>query len=270
MTMRAYSTYQIALMTLIGIKRRLNLVVVGANDGKNNDPIYEFAMSRSDVTKILLIEPNTLLTPYLLSNYSSHPSHQVANCAIGEEGMLTLYVIKQDAWDRFRPAYAQGWPAYRAATGLTSAIKSHLEKALAEQSIDPESAIETLNIPAKKLKTLLDELKWPVPIDVLQIDAEGYDDVVIFNSNLDCTRPTLIHFENHNMPRDKHKSLKKFLSDQHYSVYDLRGDSLAVDGRFNLTSIALNLIVFISCGIEFVFRVFRKLSRVAKGIFAKN
>ena len=56
--MRLYTKYQVALRTLIEIKHQLNIVVVGANDGKTNDPIYDFVMRRSGATNILLIEPN--------------------------------------------------------------------------------------------------------------------------------------------------------------------------------------------------------------------
>lgn len=110
-----------ALRTLINIKHKLNIVVVGANDGKNNDPIYDFAMSNSGSTSTLLTEPNKPLLPYLESNYSSHPSHKVANCAIGKPGILTLYAIKQSAWASFQPNYAKDWPLYRAPTGITTA-----------------------------------------------------------------------------------------------------------------------------------------------------
>lgn len=257
--MRLYTKYQVALRMLIEIKHQLNIVVVGANDGKTNDPIYNFAMRKSGATNILLIEPNKPLLPYLQSNYSAHPSHQIANCAIGEEGTLTLYAVKQEVWDLFQPAYAKGWPSYRAATGITSAIKSHLEEALVGQNLDPDSVIEILSIPAKELKTLLEELKWPTPIDVLQIDAEGYDDVVIYKSNLSYTKPKLVYFESYHMPEEKGKALKNYLSKQRYKAYDLGGNTLAVDSRINPTCILLNLIMSMHSGIEVIFRVIRKL-----------
>ena len=268
--MKLYTKYQVALRTLIKIKHQLNIVVVGANDGKTNDPIYNFAMRRSGATNILLIEPNKPLLPYLESNYSTHPSHQIANCAIGKEGTLTLYAVKQEVWDLFQPAYANGWPSYRAATGITSAIKSHLEEALVGQNLDPDSAIDILNIPAKELKTLLEELKWPTPIDVLQIDAEGYDDVVIYNSNLSYTIPKLIYFESHNMPEEQGKALKSYLSQQRYNTHNLGGDTLAVDSRINPTCISLNLIMSIHSGVEVIFRVIVKLSVVMKGLIGRR
>jgi FkbM family methyltransferase len=268
--MKMYSKYQLALRILIAIRRHLNIVVVGANDGKTSDPIYDFVMKRSEATNIVLIEPNKPLLPYLRSNYSSHPSHQVANCAIGQEGSLTLYAVKQEFWDRFQPAYAKGWPSYRAATGITSAIKSHLEKALEGQNIDPDSAIDILKIPAKELRTLLEELKWPSPIDVLQVDAEGYDDVVIYNSNLGFTRPKLLYFESRNMEKAKGKSLKQHLSKHQYRIYRTGGDSLAVDGRIDLMCISVNFIMFIHSGIELILRVIGKLSYITKSLIGRR
>ncbi len=247
--------YDMALRALIGIKRRLNIVIVGANDGKVNDPIYNFAMRMSGRTNILLIEPNKALLPYLQANYSSHPSHQIANCAIGKEGILTLYVIKPEWWARFQPAYAKGWPSYRAATGITSSIKAHLEKALVRENLNPDDAIDILNTPSKELKSLLVELKWLSPIDVLQIDAEGCDDLVIYTSNLEYTQPQLIYFENHNIPQDRMESLVKYLSIHHYRTYKMGGDSLAVRNRINPICISLN-------GIVLILHVLRKLAVV--------
>lgn len=270
--MRLHNKYQVALRLLVAIKNQLNIVVVGANDGKTNDPIYNFAMRRASKTNILLIEPNKPLLPYLQNNYSSHPSHQIANCAVGKEGTLTLYAVKREFWDIFQPTYAtkRGWPSYRAATGITSPIKSHVEKALVRQNIDPDSAIDILNIPAKELKTLLEDLKWPTPIDVLQIDAEGYDDIVIYNSNLSHTRPKLIYFESNHLSEEQGKVLKNDLSKRRYKTYKVSNNTLAVDSQINPTCILLNLIMPIHSGIKLLFLVIRRPFVVMKGLFGRG
>ena len=232
--------YSIALNVLIEIKHKLNIVVVGANDGRVNDPIYEFAMGMSSKTNMLLIEPNKFLLPHLQKSYSSHPSHQIANCAIGQEGILTLYAVKANWFDHFQPAYAKGWPQYRAATGITSANKEHVEKALLREGINPDDAIESLNVSCQQLSPLLAALNWPTAIDVLQIDAEGHDDFVIHAANIQSTEPKLIYFENHNIPEERMNALVNYLSSQHYQTYKMGGDSLAVDSRINPLCAAIN------------------------------
>jgi FkbM family methyltransferase len=232
--------YSIALKVLIEIKPNLSIVVVGANDGRVNDPIYEFAMEMSSKTSILLIEPNKFLLPHLQKSYSSHPSHQIANCAIGQEGVLTLYAVKANWFDHFQPAYAKGWPQYRAATGITSANKEHVEKALRREGINPDDAIESLDVPCQQLNSLLAALSWPTTIDVLQIDAEGYDDAVIQASNIQSTRPKLIYFENHNIPEERMEALVNHLSNQNYQTHKIGGDSLAIDSRIDPLCAAIN------------------------------
>ena len=236
--------YSIAVKALLIIKHNIDIVVVGANDGMVNDPIYEFCMKNSDKSSICLIEPNSTLIPYLRENYSSHPSHKIANCAVGKDGILTLYAIKEEFWQDFQPDYAKGWPVYRAATGITSASREHIEQALASYpNINPEAAIVALDIPSKTLETILLELNWQIPIDVLQIDAEGHDDSVIYASNLRLTKPALIYFESRHIPADRIQSLSAYLSSHNYRTYEIGGDTLAVDGRTNLLCVYLNGIV---------------------------
>jgi hypothetical protein len=154
--------------------------------------------------------------------------------------MLTLYAVKSNWFDRFQPAYAKGWPQYRAATGITSANKEHVEKALIREGINPDDAIESLNVPCQQLSPLLASLNWPSAIDVLQIDAEGYDDSVIHAANIQNTRPKIIYFENHNIPEKRMDALVNYLSSQHYQTYKMGGDSLAVDSRINPLFAAIN------------------------------
>jgi FkbM family methyltransferase len=225
--------YLDALQALLENQAHLNIVVVGANDGRFNDPIYEFAIEKRAQTQILLIEPNKFLLPYLEANYSQHPSHQIANCAIGEGGDLILYAVKQEWFSHFQPAYAKGWPPYRAATGITSANREHVQVALQRESLNPDEAIETLTVPCKQLAGLLAEIAWPLSIDVLQIDAEGYDDLVIHAASLQHTTPKLIYFENHNIPTDRLDLLQKHLTQLNYQVHQINGDSLAIHAQID-------------------------------------
>ena len=237
--MMLINIYALSLAVLIRLGRRLMIVVVGANDGRFNDPIYGFAMRMAARTSMLLIEPNKFLIPYLQANYQSHPNHKIANCAIGEEGTLTLYAVKPDWIDRYQPAYAEGWPRYRAATGITSANRAHVAEALLREGINSDDAIEMLQAPCHQLSTVLASHGLPAEIDVLQIDAEGYDDAVIHASTIGITKPKLIFFENYNIPQPRMESLSNYLSSENYRLYSLGRDSLAVSSRLHPISIAL-------------------------------
>ena len=84
--MNKHNKYNQALDNLIKSKGRLNIAVVGANDGKINDPIYRFVKQNVDSTQVLLIEPFKPVVSFLEENYRFHPSHKIANCAIGAAG----------------------------------------------------------------------------------------------------------------------------------------------------------------------------------------
>ena len=61
----------------------INIVEVGANDGRINDPIYSFVMNHKETTCVLLIEPQAELIPFLQENYKEHRSVTIFNGAKG-------------------------------------------------------------------------------------------------------------------------------------------------------------------------------------------
>jgi hypothetical protein len=224
------SMYHAALCTRLADRSCLNIVVVGANDGKVNDPIYRFVELLPERTAITLIEPQSALNEYLASNFSFHPRARFSNTAIGPAGTLRLYSLKREWWDRFRPEYAQDWPQYRAATGLTSADREQVERSL-KGHLPPDDlkhAIEATDVPSETLAVTLERLAISVPIDVLQIDAEGHDDTVIYHSDLAITRPTLIYFEICHLHGHRKTALHSFLAEHGYRTFEVGGDWLAV------------------------------------------
>ena len=82
-------------------------------------------------------------------------------------------------------------------------------------------------------------------IDVLQIDTEGYDDIVVYNSNLSETRPKLIYFESQHMSPEKQMALNHYLLKHRYRIYKVGGDSLAICSHMSLTCIPLHIVVFV-------------------------
>ena len=62
--------YHRAIRLLGANKRCLNTVIVGANDGKTNDPIYEITLKYPSLFDMLLVEPLSSLHPTIKENYS--------------------------------------------------------------------------------------------------------------------------------------------------------------------------------------------------------
>ncbi len=234
------SAYQCALIALLSCKESLKIVEVGANDGQTADPLYEFAMAFKDRTDITLIEPNSKLVPYLEQSYVDHPSHKIANCAIGPKGQLVLHAVSPSIWNDLDVSYANDWPIYRAPTGVTSTHRAHVEnwlrKHLPDKSLLDHAIIELI-VESAPLMEVLNRLHSrsdnnAFPIDVLQVDTEGFDAEVIYQSSIDETAPSIIYFESRHLSADRIVNLRIFLDHRGYIVTRQGGgNSLAIQPK---------------------------------------
>lgn len=215
----------------------LKVVVVGANDGKNNDPLYEYLATTQRKNTVVLIEPQQQLIPYLQENYRFHPSAHIVNAAIGQKGEMTLYGVKKEYWGKLDVPYAKerGWPEYRAPTGIASGSKEHVANWLRQHlpDVDANDAIEELAVASQGLKSALQSIGIEGPIDVLQIDTEGFDDEVIFNSKLEVTRPSVIFFEVSHMNEQAKEEVTRNLAKYGYEIFHIQENSIALHSIVN-------------------------------------
>ena len=223
--------YRAAILALAHQDRPMRICIVGANDGKIDDPLYPMIRENlRDKTDVILFEPQEYLLPILAENYSFHPCHRIVPAAVGQEGTLTLHAIRPQYWDRFHPPYAVGWPSYRAPTGITSfdrtTVLSWVGKHLPGET-DPDKLITELTVPCNRLVTFLADLGREPVIDVLQVDAEGFDDEVIYACDLHLTQPKIITFEKSNLPPERLERLKAHLRPA-YELIELQKDYLAI------------------------------------------
>ena len=239
---RFSTPYEVALLTLLSEKKRLRIAQVGANDGAVDDPLHNFVSLATDQTEICLIEPQQHLIPYLTKNYEFHPSKAIFNGAVGVRGELELYVVKQSYWSRLHVPYAKGWPEYSAPSGVTSSDRNHVRKWLEQylkKGNDIDDAIDVLRVPSLPLPDILQSLGILGEIDVLQVDTEGFDDQIIYNSDIGALKPQLINFEAKHLPAKRYDELKIFLRDHGYLIARWQGDALAIQmaaaGALNLS-----------------------------------
>lgn len=210
------------LLGALAAEDRLNVVQIGANDGSHSDPIYRFLIGHKHATNALLIEPQPEIIGYLKDAYAEHPAATIYNGAIGAGDRLVLYRIRPDLWHFFRVSYLKGAPAYRAPSGLTSGNKARVIAAADRHlagKVPAEEAIEELHVPCTELRPLLVEHGFPLAFHLLQVDAEGADDEVLYACNINVLHPAIINFESKHLVGQRIEKLQAFLSDLGYTLY---------------------------------------------------
>lgn len=225
------SPFDACLRLLANQLDSMNFVQVGANDGVINDPLHQFLRKHADRSRVVFVEPQSALLPVLQKNYEFHPSAFFLEGAVGPDPSLELHSVDPIAWADLSVPYAKGWPPYRAPTGVTS---SDRELVLAwvrrhyEGSLDPEEIVRTEVVRCMQLEDVIAEADLFERLDVLQIDAEGFDDAVIYASNLESLRPLLINFEVQQLDAERRAKLWNHLSGLGYEVMLHGIDALAV------------------------------------------
>lgn len=221
------------LHLLTNMRQTLNIVQVGANDGITNDPLYDFISNHPNYTRVILCEPQTYLIAELEKNYGFHNSKYIFNGAVGPGTSLKLYRIKRECWADCSAPYAKNWPQYRAPSGVTSSSYDHVLAWVTKYykgDLQHQNVIEDVSVDCVNIGQLLNKAGLFDNIDVLQVDVEGFDDQVIYASNIEQFLPLIINFEYANLPQKRAKELRAYLSQNGY-IFSQHGiDGLAIRG----------------------------------------
>lgn len=152
-------------------------VQVGANDGKQFDPIRDYV--RYFQWKGILIEPVADYFSELKINYADCPNLKFLNTAIADhEGTVTIYRV--NPLDKSLPKWKQGIASLHKDHHLRSGTSN--DAMIAEQ------------VPCLPLMSLLDRYHVS-SLDLLQIDAEGCDLDIIKSLDFSRIVPKILHFE---------------------------------------------------------------------------
>lgn len=193
----------------------ITIVQVGANDGVTNDPLHKWVKNNPALNKIILIEPQKDVFEKLQANYSFHQNVSFFNNAIGEPGALKLYRIRSEFDHLYQGIIASGITSYDRDYVLRK-ITKNLKK---PEGINPEEFMECFEVETLPLSDLLNQrLEQPSNIDFLQVDTEGFDDQVIYQSSIAELSPSVINFEFIHLSKDKQKTLQAFLRKHGYRI----------------------------------------------------
>ncbi|MEB2785796.1 FkbM family methyltransferase [Algoriphagus persicinus] len=202
------------------------VIQIGANDGITNDPIHKF-IKRDHWNGVLLEPQPKVFTTELSKIYQLDKGIHPICAAIGsEDGSQKLYKV----------AFSES----RWATGLASFSLDKIELAFKNGVVEKNCIKEGLQIPDNpKDRISYNEVSVISPdtlikkyqiskIDLLQIDAEGYDLEVIKIFDIAKTQPEAIIFENENLNPKDLKSCYNMLKENGYQLAKFGRDTLAL------------------------------------------
>ena len=176
-------------------------IQIGAFDGVTGDPIRKFL----DIKKFrgVLLEPQKDAFAKLQENCKSQPQLILVNKAVSRtpESQF-LYKIKEGT---------RGLPKWAPQTA------SFNRETILKQFPHLEAAIEKEEIPCTTMDQLFDEHKIK-KVDLLQIDAEGYDFELLKMFPFSRTKPSIIHMEWRHLSKQDKDECFRFLVSKGYKI----------------------------------------------------
>lgn len=186
-------------------RRSCCVLIVGAYDGVENDPLARFVLRRA--CRGVFVEPQSQAFGRLRANLGQRPGFEFVNAAIDERSG-TREFFEVDTQDGELP----GWTAQ-----LASFSRQHIEKH--EQRAPGVSArIRSREVQTLAFDDVLDRFAIR-ELDVLQIDAEGFDARLLALFPFHRMRPGVLHYEIAHMTSDDRQATRARLEAFGYRLF---------------------------------------------------
>lgn len=220
---RPLSVFTLALQALMAKQGdAIRFVQVGANDGLYDDPLRPFVLKRG--WQGILVEPQPLIFEKLTQNYADQADRLVfENLAISDGDSLVLYGPPAD--------YVPDREDLQPESMVTSE-----PRVLADQLGVSKAALQKFEVPAMTLDQLFEKHNV-TELDLLQIDAEGYDFSILKTLSLDKVKPILIQLETGHLQRPDLAELARHLNDAGYDFHygGWTSDGIAIRSDFMIS-----------------------------------
>lgn len=215
------------------------IVQIGANAGNTpEDPLYRFlvdelsAMSpeRQDGSTVVLVEPVTTCFDRLRENYAGLPCVRFEQVAIAETSdPRTFFRLDTDPTEYGHPTWLSGLGSLRAdrMTDLWDRYERHHDEKTYEELRRfwlEHRVVE--QVPCMTFHELLDRHTLPA-VDLLQIDAEGYDYRILRTIDFTRVRPAFINYERVLLQQEE-AACRHMMSDAGYVLTDWGQDTLCI------------------------------------------
>lgn len=176
---------------------------IGANDGVTIDPIWPFVQRFG--WRGVMVEPIPATFQKLVANYAGYPQVHLVNAAIGcADGQQTIYSVKQ-------------YPGQFERSNLYASFRKDVVLRHADYVPNVENEIEEITVPCYTLSTLLDKTQI-CPIDILQIDTEGYDAEILRMVDFARLNPAIIQFEHAHLSKSDFQDCARILIERGFKV----------------------------------------------------
>lgn len=195
-------------------KRAPFIFQIGANDGKDNDPLHR-ALTRYG-WPALLLEPQPDVFRRLRENYSGNENVRLIECAIADhDGAGKLYRLHQDLHQYYphRP------------DGIASFSANHVLKHLPRGKQIP-AAVSSVDVKLRSITSIFQEYAV-TRVDALVIDTEGFDWEILKLFDVPLRLPSIIQYEWRHLAWPLVEESLAFLIKNGYQVRFVKTDILA-------------------------------------------
>jgi FkbM family methyltransferase len=191
---------------------------IGANDGITNDPFATLLLTDTRY-RGLLVEPIPMYAAMLKTNYGECGRFRIEQAAVAaSSGTANMYYVDERAL-KVLGAANPGW-----VQALASLDRLHLLKHLAPElhSAVKEAPVECLAVNALLSRHNVQK------IDLLHIDAEGFDYVILRQFNFTTLRPRIVLFEHKHLTAQDRRAAKIMMSLAGYKVEQMETDCFCI------------------------------------------
>ena len=200
----AIDVFDLVVQAEMQRRPEFTFVQIGANDGITDDPIRDYILRYR--WRGLLVEPQPAVFERLAKNYAGQPQLRFANVAVAKTaGKLPLYTAGESGDRHFLASF---------------------DPAVVRKHLAAHESVARIEIDAVPLAELLRQYEID-RLDLLQIDAEGYDAEVIRMIDFATLRPTIIQFEHVHLPPAEYAACVALLVGQGYRLTQFDINTLA-------------------------------------------
>ncbi len=193
------------------VKSDFRFLQIGANDGVSADPLYEIIATLG--LEGVLVEPVPLAFAELQKSYKNNSKLTLVNAGVASEnGRHAIYMLKDNETGKFNTKVStfdrSSMDAYLRRTGLSNCtIVEEIVRTLTPDTLLNETGIQAL--------------------DLLTVDAEGYDHIILNLFPLQRVQPSIISYEYIRMKEHERLDLEARLIDHGYAVTYFARDTIA-------------------------------------------